>query len=138
MCSAELIHSGTHTPNPGNVFGFYFGQSHVTQTCFFIFLFYSIHSLSMTTICLYFLLLNSEVSPPARRVLFLCIRCFVDQLVGRLDGRSVGMFGRHLFACVSNNTESPFQDILYAHLFAQAMNFDLYGVAYSIYSFLMQ
>lgn len=93
----------------------------------------------MTTICLYFLLLNSEVSHPhARLVLFLYIRCFVDQLVGRLDGRSVGMFGRHLFACVFNNTESPFQNILYARLFAQAMNFDLYSVAYSIYSFLMQ
>lgn len=52
---------------------------------------------------------------------FLYIRCFVD--------RSVGMVGRHLFACVSSIIRNHRFKTLYARLFAQAMNSDLFSVS---------
>lgn len=52
---------------------------------------------------------------------FLYIRCFVD--------RSVGMVGRHLFACVSSTIRNHRFKTLYARLFAQAMNSDLFSVS---------
>lgn len=65
------------------------------------------HSLSMTAACsFYSTFLKSHPHPG---LLYLCI--FVVLMIGPSVGRSIGMVRRHLFACVFNNTESPFQNI---------------------------
>lgn len=76
-----------YTTNPGNVFGFYFGHSHVTQTCFFhsIFLFHSIHSLSMTAACsFYSTFLKSHPHPVCFIFIYSLFWWSVHPLVGRL------------------------------------------------------
>lgn len=71
-----------------------------------------------------------------RFALFLYIRCFDDRSIRW----SVDWDGKTSFICVCLQqyriTVSKYT--IYAHLFAQAMNFDLFSVSYSIYSFLMQ